>query len=232
AHQDTSTLSVIIPLNTDFEGGELFFVRKTSNLHKDPHQASISMPSIAQNTSEFFFPDLKTGHATCYDNSVWHGIRPVTKGWKYSLVFFFDMPEIDGVIQTPATFVSRRSKPVDLYFIPINDKPHRIETLQYDTHASIGSYVGHLFRTIDTRSGKTLFEFKIEPLPPRVYIVEEDGSVKSFEFETSQRKLRPTMKDIQAAMESEASQTDQKESSSEESCSASENSEDSCVAHV
>ena len=44
------------------------------------------------NSSRFFVPKLDVGRAIIHNNQVLHGISPITKGTKYSLLFFLDMP--------------------------------------------------------------------------------------------------------------------------------------------
>eukprot|EP00466_Bigelowiella_natans_P014880 jgi/Bigna1/126165/aug1.2_g873 len=59
AHKDVSTLSVIVPLNVDYEGGELYFIRKNSSLHA---LDTPEMPTgAARNSSDFYFPYLQPG---------------------------------------------------------------------------------------------------------------------------------------------------------------------------
>jgi hypothetical protein len=44
------------------------------------------------NQSNFFFPYIAAGSAMVYDNTVWHGVTPVTAGTRYTLSFFYDEP--------------------------------------------------------------------------------------------------------------------------------------------
>ena len=47
--------------------------------------------SRGRNTSEYFVPFIDAGTALLHDHRVLHGISPVTKGSKYSLLLFIDM---------------------------------------------------------------------------------------------------------------------------------------------
>uniref|UniRef100_A0A7S2TGD6 Fe2OG dioxygenase domain-containing protein n=1 Tax=Lotharella oceanica TaxID=641309 RepID=A0A7S2TGD6_9EUKA len=178
AHKDVSTLSVIVPLNSppDYGGGELFFIRKNSTY---PHDAEerVFPEGAAANTTDFFFPTLFTGGATMYDNSVYHGIRSVTRGEKYSLVLFYDMPEISGVEPVTVTFVSHRRRPCELFFIPEYDDPKLEKGLKLgDRHGSM-SFVGHRFAVRDTETRVIFGIFDIAPAPAKFYLIVDEENM-------------------------------------------------------
>ena len=108
-HKDSNRHSINIALNTDFEGGRLYFVPPDSPLGhlvdakgtKKQHGMagdSVSMlkpgnvPNPGVTSENYFFPELTAGDALSHNDTVWHGIAPVTKGAKYSLLFFYDEP--------------------------------------------------------------------------------------------------------------------------------------------
>lgn len=115
-HSDYNLNTVNIALNDDFEGGGLFYVKPsyednpdwllnttiTDYLFKGP--ANNGLPDVPydntsyewvdglnrQNSSNVVFPALKEGDALIHNYTVWHGIAPITKGTRYSLLLFFD----------------------------------------------------------------------------------------------------------------------------------------------
>ena len=111
-HRDTNQFSVNLPLNSDdeFEGGKLWFARNDNEEHTAENRAinaanantvkgQSANPSVVAaaharglNSSRFFVPKLDVGRAIIHNNQVLHGISPITKGTKYSLLFFLDMP--------------------------------------------------------------------------------------------------------------------------------------------
>ena len=68
AHTDRSRLSVSLALNENYEGGDLFYTDAEGN---------------AQNVS------LRKGDAFVFGGDLMHGVRPVRKGVRYSLVVIF-----------------------------------------------------------------------------------------------------------------------------------------------
>ena len=107
-HRDTNQFSVNVPLNSDtfFEEGKLWFARRNDEESNGETAAQLAAAPMAKdtkgahdvstyrgrNSSRFFVPKLTAGHALCHNNQVLHGISPITKGSKYSLLFFLDMP--------------------------------------------------------------------------------------------------------------------------------------------
>ena len=108
-HKDSNRHSINIALNTDFDGGHLYFVPPDSPLGqlvdakgtKKQHgmagdsvsllkPANVASPGVT--TENYFFPKLSAGDALSHNDTVWHGITPTTKGAKYSLLFFYDEP--------------------------------------------------------------------------------------------------------------------------------------------
>ena len=69
APTDRSRLSVSLALNEDYEGGDLFYTDAEGN---------------AQNVS------LRKGDAFVFGGDLMHGVRPVRKGVRYSLVVIFN----------------------------------------------------------------------------------------------------------------------------------------------
>jgi len=108
-HQDSNKHSINVALNTDFEGGGLYFVPPDSELGKianglsgasDEEARKLSAGMLPDhvpgpehgNQSNYFFPHITPGVAMVYDNTVWHGVTPVLSGVRYTLSFFYDEP--------------------------------------------------------------------------------------------------------------------------------------------
>lgn len=115
-HVDANIHTVNIALNDDFSGGGLFYVKPTyaknpdwnrtgDNVNSGINQDGI--PTIEdhqygyewvnslerENTTDVGFPKMQTGDALIHNFTVWHAVAPLTKGVRYSMVLFFDMPE-------------------------------------------------------------------------------------------------------------------------------------------
>jgi hypothetical protein len=114
-HRDTNQFSVAVPMNddTEFENGRFWLVQSgfeakeggdegmdklvAAEMSQGPKanvDESLEEMEKRKNSSAFYIPKLVTGSAMFYNNRVYHGIAPVTKGTKYSLLFFLDMPPI------------------------------------------------------------------------------------------------------------------------------------------
>ena len=110
-HKDSNRRSVNIALNThpDFEGGHYYAVPPVSPLGqlvdamgtkklRRMTRDSVSMlkpanvPTPGVDSGNYFFPKLIAGNALVHNDTVWHGITPVLRNAKYTLVLFYDEP--------------------------------------------------------------------------------------------------------------------------------------------
>jgi len=70
-HRDTNEYTFIVPLNHNFEGGELWFLRPSVEVDSESYNVPAEWPR--KNTSAYFLPRIKGGEAIIYDNKVSHG---------------------------------------------------------------------------------------------------------------------------------------------------------------
>ena len=105
-HRDINEFSVNIPLNHNFEGGHIWFLRPTSEDRSD----ALAEPKVwpTENTTDYFMPRIHGGTAMIHDNTVSHGISDVLEGNKYTFILFYNMPPpgSDGV---SASFSDKRT---------------------------------------------------------------------------------------------------------------------------
>lgn len=185
-HYDTNEHSINLPLNSDTEfGGGGFFVIKpppqpasyTYDTPPEIPQAWQGLPWLQkvrrENSSIVYFPPMKAGSAVLHNNTVWHGIAPLTAGVKYSLLFFFDMPpqsqvdsdDDDGVDESfPVRFLNKYGDGVALYWIPDIPPFWALVADNWPMSGSVVQYVyaGHIFEARDKATGLALEGFTME----------------------------------------------------------------------
>ena len=110
-HHDINMFTVNVFLNDDYEGGGLFYVRPPINLGFNPDAPTVPLVPEQwlpydwlgnvkrENTTITRFPELHSGDVLIHNYTVWHGVAPLEAGFKYSLIFFFDMdnPHVQGL---------------------------------------------------------------------------------------------------------------------------------------
>ena len=97
-HHDINEHSVNIPLNSDthFEGGGFFVIKpppqqagyrfnKAPDIEREYQTLDWLKAVKRANTSTTYFPPMSAGAALLHNNTVWHGIAPLTSGTKYRL---------------------------------------------------------------------------------------------------------------------------------------------------
>jgi len=189
-HKDTNQHTVNLALNTDFDGGRLYFVPPSSQLGKlanEKHGTPVEFQKamlpenipdpVNGNTSNYFFPYMEPGVIMVYDNTVWHGVTHVTKGTRFSLSFFYDEPkEIrEGTERVTVSFRNKRvTGPVlVLYWLKHGIKVG--DTLDIDVAVDIsgGSFSGlvtqatfknHLFAVAEKDSLKVIAEYRVQSM--------------------------------------------------------------------
>ena len=79
-------LVMIIPLNENFEGGELQFVRYRPHLVMNELEILDSSDAPSNRTD---IVEHKTGSVIVFPSDMWHRVKPITKGIRYSLTIWF-----------------------------------------------------------------------------------------------------------------------------------------------
>jgi len=178
AHTDTNEHSVNLALNSvrEYTGGGLFVMHPPPQKPGHDYETSPSVPKEWQtlgwlenlkreNTSEALFPHMEAGTAVVHNNTVFHGIAPLDSGTKYSLLFFFDMPPVEEMNSDrfEIEFVSRHSKPAELYWIPEGGgKPTLVESdWPAGSKRTQQTFSGHRFQAREAGTGAILKEFEI-----------------------------------------------------------------------
>jgi PKHD-type hydroxylase len=86
-------LVMIIPLNDDFEGGELQFVRYRPHLlMNELEENNWKDRDAPSNRTDIV--EHKTGSVIVFPSDMWHRVKPITKGIRYSLVVWFLGPPL------------------------------------------------------------------------------------------------------------------------------------------
>jgi len=142
-HHDTNLHTINVPLNLNFKGGSLYFVPDNSELGRilsardlrPDDQYDKAKPFLTDNnvddkcnTSDYFFPHLKVGAATVYNNKVWHGVSKMRAGSRYTLSLFYDQPSTstepstDAESSTNVLFINQRpdrvGEQLSLFWVP------------------------------------------------------------------------------------------------------------------
>jgi len=92
-HDDSSGATAILMMNKpdiDFEGGSYQLVGKNIT-DFDPRTAE-SRPD-----GDIYYPKMHQGSALIHDGIIQHGVAPVTKGTRYSLIVFYSVGNIHAV---------------------------------------------------------------------------------------------------------------------------------------
>ncbi|GAB5369859.1 hypothetical protein AAMO2058_001442800 [Amorphochlora amoebiformis] len=122
AHTDSNEHSMNVALNTDFEGGSLFFIRQDGPLgarQKSSNDEAVqffNVPQGTENTTDYFYPYMETGSAYVHGKTLWHGITTITEGTKYSLLFFFDEPRRTQAVSPKIKIHNQRDKTIGVYW--------------------------------------------------------------------------------------------------------------------
>lgn len=139
-HQDSSIVSMTIPLNYQEEYGQggLFFMKLHDLIEVDQscdtlgnkrnNNINSSVPDDfmrtydwletvkRKNTSLLWFPEADAGAGFLYQGAIWHGVAPVTDGTRYSMSMFFNIQSEDyhfGELFTDTKFVAPDNKIID-----------------------------------------------------------------------------------------------------------------------
>mmetsp|Transcript_22716 Transcript_22716/g.59882 ORF Transcript_22716/g.59882 Transcript_22716/m.59882 type:complete len:402 (-) Transcript_22716:278-1483(-) len=192
-HRDTNLFSVNVPLNVDFEGGHLWFSRAGETAlegytlgteqDEDPlasGETKARSQARAKNSSAHYVPWCEPGTALLHDHRVLHGISPTTRGSKYSLLFFLDMPNLassgsdDSVTVVFENSAHSRCPPVTVRWcgspdfdveagIPVEERVVVEGDLTAGQRASIGSFEGHEFEVVllDAPLAPPVAKFKV-----------------------------------------------------------------------
>jgi len=76
-------LVMIIPLNDDFEGGEFQFIKyENRGFYLEVSDCEAPLNKVETVTH-------KTGSAIVFPSDMWHRVKPITKGIRYSLTVWF-----------------------------------------------------------------------------------------------------------------------------------------------
>lgn len=180
-HQDLNLFSVNVPLNVDFEGGQLWFsVGETTPEGNTLCGTQQDEDTLAKNSSALYVPWFEPGTALLHDHRVLHGISPTTRGSKYSLLFFLDLPDLpssesDGTVTVffensahsrcpPVTVRWCGSPDLDVEAgIPVEERVVVIGDWTAGQRASIFSFEGHEFEVVllDAPSAPPVAKFKV-----------------------------------------------------------------------
>ena len=169
-HLDENNHTVNIPLNTDFEGSNLYFIRRPElNNPKDNYSPVPfrewfeATPKPVFNSTKFFIPYYAPGDALVHDNTVYHGIGPVTSGTKFSLVLFFDMPDYTNPKHFRAVFLNTRDRSARLLFKFHKDRPPMVvyEDWRPGQYIVEGTYDKHLYMVEDKETGNVIKFFSM-----------------------------------------------------------------------
>lgn len=141
-----------------------------------------------QNSSAFFVPRHGPGSALLHDHRVMHGVAPVTKGSKYSLLFFLDMPPERPPKALNATFVhaAPNAPPVKLVWAHSPDfnvkreileaKRTEVDDWALGKSSRINSFPGHKFEVLPQDPEL------LGNLPLRIFSIRDETSQQTFRF--------------------------------------------------
>eukprot|EP00928_Gymnodinium_smaydae_P037485 TRINITY_DN26009_c0_g1_i1.p1 TRINITY_DN26009_c0_g1~~TRINITY_DN26009_c0_g1_i1.p1 ORF type:complete len:346 (-),score=25.28 TRINITY_DN26009_c0_g1_i1:238-1275(-) len=174
-HTDSNRYTLSIPLNeagADFEGGHIWFQRPGSTYgNLEPEIDGLG----DRNSSTHATPWLRAGDAVMYNKRLSHGITPVTRGSRYSLAVFFDMPN-EGLEQdttndqrVTVTFANRQlsddTRRLELWWTDGNrNRKHAVAApWAHGENVPQQTFVGHEFMVVDATNGKDedLHSFRI-----------------------------------------------------------------------
>ena len=192
-HADTNAHTINVPLNNegkDFHGGGLFVMRPTAEMAAHPDEQwpcpdawtkldFVDKVTKRHNTSELVFPDMQTGYAYLYNNTVYHGVAPVEEGMRFSVSVFYDMPEqheIEEKWRLGQKFVSHY--PGKAKVVLVNPPPPagmatfvvKDEWVQGESFTEI-TYPGHVFEVIDLKTSAVIERFEMSHDPPAQFVL-------------------------------------------------------------
>lgn len=182
-HHDSNQHSLNLALNsdTDFEGGNIYFIPHDSPLGKnisleitnnnpelqESNAAAVNPFLITQTPpgdENYYFPSIRAGHGYAHNHTLWHGIIPVTRGVKYSLLFFFD--EATKVMDSAASKRFMRDDPESARVLQkaVQDEAdrgrHSVQTTYQEATSQLNlsrwEFLETLFLSIWTNSNRDL----------------------------------------------------------------------------
>lgn len=84
-HNRVRKLSMSIFLNDDYEGGEFEF----ATFHHQSEHMEKTWKDRPAPGYQIHIPEVKTGSVLIFPSDMWHRVKPITKGIRYTLVVWF-----------------------------------------------------------------------------------------------------------------------------------------------
>lgn len=157
-HSDSSGATAVVPLNSNYTDGAYVMVNKMFN--NENFKGDFEIPKQTKTNNENYYrPPIRQGSALIHDGDILHGVEAVTKGTRYTLIFFFAVKRVD------ATFHNDLEQTINVYQVQSSENKKHIAQLYRGNQIDIVTKPNEFFIGVDETNGNVVVEWQIGYAP-------------------------------------------------------------------